>query len=33
LCRSRQLVGCRGVDRRIRRISECGCSHCWHRWT
>jgi hypothetical protein len=33
LCRSRQLVGGRGKDRRICRISECGCSRCWHRWT
>ena len=33
LCRGRQLVGCRGKDRRIRRISECGCSRCWHRRT
>ena len=33
LCRSRQLIGCRVVDRRTCRISECGCSRCWHRWT
>jgi hypothetical protein len=30
LCRSRQLVGCRVVDRRTCRISECGCSRCWY---
>ena len=33
LCRSRQLVGCRVVDRRTCRISECGFSRCWYRWT